>query len=76
MDKTIIEGQSLGTIEKIIEQEVSKCEYWGDLELSYDELEILKNRIVIILSKDSVTIDYICDKYPHAITTFISYCLN
>ncbi len=26
-------------------REVSKCEYWGDLELSYDELEVLKSRI-------------------------------
>ena len=73
MQNTILAGQSLNTIEKNIEAEISNCEYWGDLELSFDELEVLKERLQTILSRDGVTINYICKNYPHAVTTFMVF---
>ena len=73
MQNTILAGQSLNTIEKNIEAEISNCEYWGDLELSYDELEVLKERLQAVLSRDGVTISYICKNYPHAVTTFMVF---
>ena len=42
MGISIQEGQSLRTIENNISEVVSECEYWGDLDLTYDETEILK----------------------------------
>ena len=73
MQNTILAGQSLNTIEKNIEAEISNYEYWGDLELSYDELEVLKERLQAVLSRDGVTISYICKNYPHAVTTFMVF---
>ena len=73
MQKTILSGQSLNTIEKNIEAEISNYEYWGDLELSFDELEVLKERLQAVLSQDGVTISYICRNYPHAVTTFMVF---
>ena len=56
MENKIVAGQSLQSIEKTIEEEVKSCEYWGDLELTVDELDVIKERFQTILSRDGVTI--------------------
>lgn len=73
MSNIILERWSLGKFEKILEYRVSKCEFWGDLEFSYDELEVLKERLKAILSVDGVTINYLCKHYPHSVTTFMVF---
>ena len=73
MSNIILDGESLGRIEKILEDRVSKCEFWGDLELTFDELEVLKERLKVILSVGGVTINYLCIHYPHAVTTFMVF---
>ena len=73
MENKIVAGQSLQSIEKTIEEEVKSCEYWGDLELTVDELDVIKERFQTILSRDGVTISYVCKNYPHAVTTFMVF---
>ncbi|MCR5237362.1 MAG: hypothetical protein K6E34_09215, partial [Lachnospiraceae bacterium] len=73
MENPIIAGQSLNSIEQNIANEIEKYEYWGDLELSFDELEVLKERFNAILARDGVTVNYICKHYPHAVTTFMVF---
>ena len=69
----ILEEQALSSIEKTIIGTISKCEFWGDLELTYDEMEILKHRIKDILSSDKVSISSLCKMYPHSITTYMVF---
>ncbi|MCR5020828.1 hypothetical protein [Ruminococcus sp.] len=73
MENPIIEGQSLKTIESNIQTEIGKHEFWGDLELSFDELEILRGRLKSVLDVNSVTISYICRNYPHAFITYMVF---
>lgn len=60
-------------IEQNIQEEISKHEFWGDLELTYDETEILKDKISAILNNSSVDIAYMCKNYPHAMTTYMVF---
>lgn len=73
MRTPIIAGQTLSAIEKNIENEISQCEFWGDLELSFDEMEVIKERFNAVLARESVTVSYVCKHYPHAVTTFMVF---
>ena len=73
MTNKIKEGQSLTIIEKNIEKEVGRCEFWGDLELSVEELEVLKNRIRDFFVFRDVSVYYMCKNYPHALTTYMVF---
>ena len=73
MGISIQEGQSLRTIENNISEVVSECEYWGDLDLTYDETEILKEIIKKTLSGKGIPIGYFCRMYPHSITTYMVF---
>lgn len=73
MQNAILMGQSLSTIEKNIENEIAQCEFWGDLELTFDELEVIKERLKVILDQRGVTISHVCRNYPHAVTTFMVF---
>lgn len=73
MENPIQSGQSLKTIEQNIQAEIAKYEFWGDLELSYDETEILKERINTVLGNNGVDVGYICKNYPHAMTTYMVF---
>lgn len=66
-------GLSLNIMEKNIVAEISDLEFWGDLEVSFEEFEALMERVKDILSVDGVNIEYICKKYPHAITTSLVF---
>ncbi len=73
MKNSIVEGQTLKKIEKNIESEITDCEYWGDLDISYEEVEALKERLKVVLHADNVTPGYVCRNYPHAVTTFMVF---
>lgn len=73
MENPIQSGQSLKTIEQNIQAEIAKYEFWGDLELSYDETDILKERINTILGNNGVDVGYVCRNYPHAMTTYMVF---
>lgn len=69
MINRITKGLSLNVMEKNIAAEMSGFEFWGDLGISFEEFEALMERVKDILFVDGVDIEYICKKYPHAITT-------
>lgn len=73
MENPIQAGHSLKIIEQSIQTEISRHEFWGDLELTYDETEILKDRIRAVLGNDGVDLSYICKNYPHAMTTYMVF---
>ena len=72
----IQEGQSLSLMEKKIMHAVQGREFWGDLELSFDEVEILKERLKDILSTEQVFIDNLCKMYPYSITTYMVFFIR
>lgn len=60
MEIFIREGQKLLEIERNIEKEVSKCEFWGDLELSVEELDILKERLRAVFNMRGNSVYSLC----------------
>ena len=73
MENAIYEGQSLTNIEKAIEREIPKCEFWGDLELSVDELNILGHRIRDFFVTKQMTVLFMSNNFPHAFTTYMVF---
>lgn len=73
MNKQITIGQNLQEIEALIRDEVSVCEFWGDLSLSVEEFEALGNSIRVALSNSLSGIDLICKNYPHCMTTYMVF---
>ena len=73
MINRITKGLSLNVMEKNIAAEMSGFEFWGDLGISFEEFEALMERVKDILFVDGVDIEYICKKYPHAITTSLVF---
>ena len=73
MENPIRLGQSLKIIEQNIQAEIAKYEFWGDLELSYEETERLKERISAVLGSKGIDIGYVCRKYPHAMITYMVF---
>lgn len=73
MENPIQLGQTLKTIEQNIKAEIAKYEFWGDLELSFDETDILKERINAVLGNSGVDVGYMCKTYPYAMTTYMVF---
>lgn len=73
MKNSICETQSLGEIEMNIVKEVHKCEFWGDLELSSEELDILKDKLRNEFSTSGTSVYFICKSFPHSITTYMVF---
>ena len=76
MKNTIVRGQSLGNIEKNITEELIGKELWGDINVSEEEYECLKERIKDLLNSPSVDISFICRKFPNSITTFMIFLVR
>lgn len=73
MINQITKDLSLNIMEKNIATEIAGYEFWGDLGVSFEEFEALRERMKDILSVDGVDIKSICKKYPHAITTLLVF---
>ena len=73
MENSILPGQTLKEIELNIEKEISTYEYWGDLELTFTELDILKEQLKNMLATEGATISRVCKMYPHAVTTYMVF---
>ena len=73
MKRRIQPGQSLKTIEKNIEIELLLCDFWGDLDLSLDEYEVIRDRLSVLLENTTMNIDLVCRSYPIAVTTFMVF---
>lgn len=73
MNKRITVGQNLQEMETLIQNEVSICEFWGDLGLSLEEFNALGDCIRRALSNSLSGIDLICKKFPHCMTTYMVF---
>lgn len=71
MKNKITKDQALSTIEKNIIKELPNKQLWGDLDISYEEYENLRDRIKHILSFEDINISYICKNYPCSLVTFM-----
>lgn len=65
--------QSLDLIEQNIKSEVIQCEFWGDLDLTYIETDIIKEKICDKLRISKSDIKNLFTNYPHIITTFMVF---
>ncbi len=73
MNTKITSGLTIKDIEKIIKIEIPQCEYWGDLDLSFEEYEILTKAVSGLFRKGSLSVDYICGMYSYSVTTFLVF---
>ena len=66
------EDESLKSMDTSIKQNVTDIKYWGDLGLSRGDLDILKNRIVLLLERGFVFKD-LFKQYPYAMVTYVVF---
>lgn len=57
MKKQITTDQNLQEIETLIRDEVSACEFWGNLDLSMDEFEVLGDCIRNFFTRTSANVE-------------------
>lgn len=73
MKTTITTNLNLNDIENLISNEAQNCEFWGDLDLTIEEYEILGGLIRNVLTRESVDVGLLCKTYPHSLTTFMVF---
>ena len=73
MNTHISNDQVLSDIEKLLRAELDGKEFWGDLDISVDETDILSSKLKDTLAKPGITIQYICDAYPRTLTTWMVF---
>ena len=73
MMNSIEKGQSLKNMEASILHELAGKQLWGDIGLSEDEYEVLRDRIKELLQYHDITIGKLADQYPVAITTLLVF---
>ena len=76
MRKHITANQSIKVMENNIAEEVATLEIWGDLELSYEELEYMQERIKNYLERSFSDIEAFSRAYPHVITTYMVFLIR
>ena len=76
MKTTITEELSLANIERIIKEEVSGKELWGDIDISEAECDSIKARILLFLDNPKIDISYICKRFPVSLTTFMVFLVR
>ena len=64
--------ESLKSMDSSIKENATGIIYWGDLNLSREDLDILKNRIVLLLEKGFVFKD-LFKQYPYAMVTYVVF---
>lgn len=64
--------ESLKSMDTLIKENAKDINYWGVLNLSRDELDILKNHIVLLFEKGFVLKD-LFKQYPHAMVTYVVF---
>lgn len=64
--------ESLKSMNTTIKEKVKGLEYWGDLDVSKEDLDILKNRIIFALDKE-LFLKELFDLYPYAMTSYVVF---
>ena len=65
-------NESLKSMDTSIKENATDIIYWGDLNLSRGDLDILKNHIVLLLDKGYVFKD-LFKQYPYAMVTYVVF---
>lgn len=76
MKEQLTKDLSLKLMEKIISEEIKGKELWGDIAISEEEYENIRDRIKAILENSSLTITDLCIIYPISITTFMVFLMR
>ena len=71
MINKITKEQALSAIEKNIISELPNKKLWGDLDVSYEEYEILRDKMKTLLSYENINVSYLCKHYPCSLVTFM-----
>ena len=64
--------ESLKSMDTAIKENSTDLEYWGDLDLSRDSLDVLKNRIMILLEGGFV-FKNLFKQYPYAMVSYVVF---
>ena len=64
--------ESLKSMNASIKEQVNDIEYWGDLDISKNDLEILKNRIVLLLGRGFLFKD-LFKQCPYAMVSYVVF---
>ena len=64
----IINGvTTLGKIETLIKEEIIKCDYWGDLQISYDDFIYVGDKLRNIIESTTIAdAEYVANHYPYS----------
>lgn len=65
-------NDSLKSMDASIKDNTKGLLYWGDLEISKDNLDILRNRIVVLLERNFAFKD-LFKQYPYAMATYVVF---
>lgn len=74
MKEQLTQDMSLKLMERIIIEELSGKDLWGDIDFTYENYEALRNRIKEVLER--YNIKKICAGYPIAVTTFLVFMMR
>ena len=74
MNDIIVANKSLVNIERYLVDEVKGKELWGDLNVSPEEYEILREKIKEALQK--MSIEEVCKRYPVSLTTMLVFLMR
>ncbi|SFP59342.1 hypothetical protein SAMN04487928_10484 [Butyrivibrio proteoclasticus] len=66
------EDDSLTKINKEVKQELHDKDFWGQIDVSKDDLEIIKNRIELLIDR-GVEFKQLFKDYPYAMVTYVVF---
>ncbi len=66
------EDDSLTKINKVVKQELHGKDFWGQIDVSKDDLNIIKNRIELLIDR-GVEFKQLFKDYPYAMVTYVVF---
>lgn len=73
MNSGIAHNRSLDSIEKALAEETKGKELWGDINISKEKYEILREKLKKVLAFNGCSFSLACQFFPCSITTFLVF---
>lgn len=73
MDRKITNSKPLSLIESNIIAALKGNQFWGDIEITRDEYEILERKLNRVLQSEEYAVRNLCSSYPCVVTTFLVF---
>lgn len=73
MSIDITSDNTLKDIENKIQKEICEKEFWGDLDVTVEQFEVIGSHLKTWLHQSGCTVEFGCKRYPHAITTYLVF---